>query len=106
MRSSISLITKLSESGFKFFVNFCISKGKPLILETPYDDNNMYETYNEELEKVHELYQKRYGVKDYDIAEMKKKDPEGRAYWVFKPNEIYTWDEVNFPKEPKQKFIP
>ena len=67
---------------------------------------NSYEVENEELEKVHELYQKRYGVKDYDIAEMKMKDPEGRAYWVFKPNEIYTWDEVNFPKEPKQKFIP
>lgn len=67
---------------------------------------NAYEVGNDELKKVHDLYQKRYGKKDYDLAEMKKKDPEGRAYWVFRPTEIYTWDEVNFPKEPKQKFIP
>jgi len=67
---------------------------------------NSYEVEVDELEKVHDLYQKRYGQKDYDLIEMKKKDSEGRAYWVFKPTEIYTWDEVNFPDEPKQKFIP
>ena len=40
------------DSGFKYFVKHCIEKNIPLILETPHDDHNMYEIYNEELEKI------------------------------------------------------
>jgi deoxyribonuclease-4 len=45
-------IGKDDDSGFKYFVKHCIEKNIPLILETPHDDHNMYEIYNEELEKV------------------------------------------------------
>ena len=45
-------IGKDDDSGFKYFVKHCIEKNIPLILETPHDNHNMYEIYNEELEKV------------------------------------------------------
>lgn len=64
-----------------------------------------YEVEDDELERVHGIYQARFGVKDYDFEEMKKHTPEGRSYWVFKPTEISLWDEVNFPDAPKQKYI-
>jgi len=63
-----------------------------------------YEVGDDELEKVHQLYQSKFGAKDYDLEEMKKHDPEGRSYWVFKPTSISLWDEVNFPDAPKQSF--
>ncbi len=66
---------------------------------------NAFEVADKDLERVHELYQDRYGKKDYDLEEMKKHNPEGRSYWVFKPTEISLWDEVNYPDEPKQKTI-
>jgi len=65
---------------------------------------NAYEVESDDLGRVHELYQDRYGIKDYDLKEMKKHDPEGRSYWVFEPTDISLWDEVNFPDQPKQKF--
>ncbi|MDL2362991.1 MAG: pyridoxamine 5'-phosphate oxidase family protein [Patescibacteria group bacterium] len=65
-----------------------------------------YEVADEDLERVHELYQAKYGAKDYDLEDMKRHDSEGRSYWVFKPTEISLWDEVNFPESPKQKYIP
>ena len=65
---------------------------------------NAYEVADNDLERVHNLYQARYGAKDYDLDEMKKHDPEGRAYWTFKPTDISLWDEVNFPDAPKQKY--
>lgn len=65
---------------------------------------NAYEVSDDELDRVHALYQERYGAKDYDLEEMKKHNPEGRSYWVFKPTGIFLWDEVNFPDEPKQKY--
>ena len=65
---------------------------------------NAYEVADNDLERVHNLYQARYGAKDYDLEEMKKHDPEGRAYWTFKPTEISLWDEVNFPDAPKQRY--
>lgn len=65
---------------------------------------NAYEVADEELQRVHDLYQARYGAKDYDLEEIKKHNPEGRSYWVFKPTEISLWDEVNFPDAPKQKY--
>jgi deoxyribonuclease-4 len=45
-------IGKDDDSGFKIFVNHCIKKNIPLILETPHDDHNMYQIYGEELEKI------------------------------------------------------
>ena len=45
-------IGKDDDSGFKHFVKHCIEKNIPLILETPHDNHNMYEIYNEELEKI------------------------------------------------------
>jgi uncharacterized protein YhbP (UPF0306 family) len=65
---------------------------------------NAYEVSDDDLEHVHELYQGRYGKKDYDLEEMKKHTADGRSYWVFKPNVISLWDEVNFPENPKQKY--
>lgn len=66
---------------------------------------NAYEVADDELERVHSLYQARFGTKDYDLEEMKKHNPDGRSYWVFKPTEISLWDEVNFPDAPKRKYI-
>jgi uncharacterized protein YhbP (UPF0306 family) len=65
---------------------------------------NAYEVEDGDLERVHGLYTAKFGAKHYDLEEMKKHDPEGRSYWVFKPTEIFLWDEVNFPEAPKQKY--
>jgi len=45
-------IGKEDDSGFRYFVNYCFQKNIPLVLETPYDDHNMYEIYNEDLDKI------------------------------------------------------
>lgn len=63
-----------------------------------------YEVLGDDLEHAHELYQGKFGPKDYDLDEIRRHKPTGRAYWVFKPTEISLWDEVNFPDEPKQKY--
>jgi len=65
---------------------------------------NAYEVEDKDLAKVHDLYQEKFGPKDYDLEEMKTHNSEGRAYWVFKPTVISLWDEVNFPDSPKQTF--
>jgi len=65
---------------------------------------NAYEVSDEGLERAHELYQGKFGAKDYNLEEIKEHKPIGRAYWVFKPSKISLWDEVNFPDEPKQVY--
>ena len=45
-------IGKDDDSGLKLFVNFCYDRNIPLILETPHDDNNMYEIRDAELELI------------------------------------------------------
>lgn len=65
---------------------------------------NAFEVADDDLKRVHELYTGKCGPKDYDLEDMKKHDPEGRSYWVFKPTAISLWDEVNFPDSPKQHF--
>lgn len=65
---------------------------------------NAYEVGDDDLEHAHGLYTAKFGPKDYDLEEIKKHDPEGRTYWVFRPNAISLWDEVNFPDSPKQHF--
>lgn len=47
-------IGKDGDDGFKYFVKHCVKNNIPLILETPHDDDNMYEIYGKELEKIHE----------------------------------------------------
>jgi uncharacterized protein YhbP (UPF0306 family) len=63
-----------------------------------------HEIADDDLERVHKLYQSKFGPKDYDLDEMKTHKPEGRAYWVFKPHSISIWDEVAFPDSPKQQL--
>lgn len=63
-----------------------------------------YGVADQDFEKVHQLYCAKFGAKDYDLEEMKQHHPDGRSYWVFKPDEISLWDEVNFPESPKQKL--
>ena len=65
---------------------------------------NAYEVSDEELEHANELYQSKFGSKEYDLAEIKQHKSTGRAYWVFKPTKISLWDEVNFPDDPKQVY--
>lgn len=63
-----------------------------------------YEVGDEDLERVHQLYQSKFGPKDYDLEEIKKRTSDGRSYWVCKPTTISLWDEVNFPGAPKQHY--
>ena len=63
------------------------------------------EVSNEDLEKAHKLYTAKYGPKDYDLDEIRKHLPQGRAYWVFRPIKMFFWDEVNFPEHPKQEVL-
>lgn len=65
---------------------------------------NAYEVSDDELEQAHELYQGKFGAKDYNLDEIRQHNPTGRAYWVFKPTQISLWDEVNFPDAPKQQY--
>lgn len=64
---------------------------------------NASEVTGDDLERVHDLYQSKFGPKEYDLAAIKS-STTGRAYWVFKPHHIELWDEVNFPDSPKQRF--
>ena len=57
----------------------------------------------EDVERVDALYSAKFGHKDR-MTEIKADVPEGRAYWVVKPDSIFFWDEVNFPGAPKQEF--
>jgi deoxyribonuclease-4 len=50
----VGCIGKTDESGLRYFVKHCYSLKIPLILETPHDDNNMYEIYQKDLQKVNE----------------------------------------------------
>mgnify|MGYP001951245733 CR=1 FL=1 len=53
--------------------------------------------------RVDALYSSKYGDKDR-LSEVMADLPEGRAYWVVKPDSIFFWDEVNFPDTPKQQY--
>jgi hypothetical protein len=63
-----------------------------------------HEVTDEDLARADELYQGKFGPKNYDLNEIKQHKPDGRAYWVFKPTSISLWDEVNFPEAPKQIY--
>ncbi len=53
-------------------------------------------------ERVCALYATKYGEKTSRLQEVLNNTPDGRAFWVLKPNHIELWDEVNFPDAPKQ----
>ncbi len=61
-----------------------------------------YEVPLEDAARVDALYSAKYGNKDR-LTEVMEDLPEGRAYWVVKPDSIFFWDEVNFPDSPKQE---
>ena len=67
---------------------------------------NAYKVADDDLERVHNLYQSNFGSKDYNLEDMRQPNPEGRAYWVFQPTKISFWDEVNFLDSPKQQYTP
>lgn len=62
------------------------------------------EVSDDDLDRVNEIYESKFGPKGYDLDEIKQHQPTGRAYWVLKPTTISLWDEVNFPDSPKQKL--
>lgn len=57
-----------------------------------------------DVEQVNALYGSKYGDKPERLAEVQADTPDGRAYWVVEPATISFWDEVNFPKNPKQEY--
>lgn len=58
----------------------------------------------DDAERVNKLYANKFGDKTSRLQEVLANDPEGRAYWVLKPQAIYLWDEVTFPDNPKQQI--
>ncbi len=63
-----------------------------------------FEISVDEATRVDALYATKFGSKDR-LTEVLANLPEGRAYWVLKPDTISFWDEVNFPDAPKQEFL-
>jgi hypothetical protein len=63
---------------------------------------NAYQVADDNLQTAHAVYTNKFGPKDYDLQAMKRREANGSAYWVFKPTDIWLWDEVNFPENPKQ----
>lgn len=58
----------------------------------------------DDIERVDKLYSNKYGKKPERLEEVRANTPDGRAYWMFKPDLISLWDEVNFPIQPKQEY--
>lgn len=63
-----------------------------------------YEVSLDDAERVNKLYSDKFGDKPSRLTEVLEDTPEGRAYWVLKPETISFWDEVNFPDSPKQEY--
>ena len=61
-----------------------------------------YEVPPEDAVRVDSLYSKKFGDKNR-IEAVLADLPEGRAYWMVKPTEVFLWDEFNFPDAPKQQ---
>lgn len=59
----------------------------------------------EDAVRVNQLYANKFGDKPARLQEVLANAPEGRAYWVLKPQVISLWDEHNFPEKPKQQLI-
>lgn len=63
-----------------------------------------FEISLDDAERVDHLYSQKFGDKDR-LTEIKSNLPEGRAYYVLKPESIFFWDEVYFPDSPKQEYL-
>lgn len=63
-----------------------------------------FEVALDDAERVDNLYSQKFGEKDR-LTEVKANLPDGRAYYMLKPETIFFWDEVNFPDSPKQQII-
>lgn len=61
-----------------------------------------FEVAIDDAERIDALYSAKFGLKDR-LTEVLADLPEGRAYWVLKPDTISFWDEINFPDAPKQE---
>ena len=57
----------------------------------------------EDSQAAHEIYGTKLGQKDERMDEVRDDTETSRAYWVFEPDFIELWDEVNFPDTPKQR---
>lgn len=64
-----------------------------------------YQVPKEDLEKVYKIHSQKYGEKISRLEEALEDLPDGRAFWVLKPETISFWDEVNFPDAPKQEYL-
>lgn len=63
------------------------------------------EVADQDLARVHELYETKFGSKSFiNLDEMKKHQPNSPAYWVFTPTKIMFFDEANFPEMPQQRY--
>lgn len=63
-----------------------------------------YQVSLDESERVNMLYGAKFGDKPTRLQEVFSNTPDGRAYWVLKPESIFFWDEVNYPDSPKQEY--
>ncbi len=61
-----------------------------------------FEVALDDVERVNQLYGNKFGDKPERLQEVLANTPEGRAYWMLKPQIVSLWDEVNFPNAPKQ----
>jgi uncharacterized protein YhbP (UPF0306 family) len=56
-----------------------------------------------DVERINKLYADKFGDKPSRLQEVIANRPDGRAYWVLKPQTISLWDEVVFPDKPKRQ---
>jgi uncharacterized protein YhbP (UPF0306 family) len=59
----------------------------------------------EDVKRDNRLYIDKFGDKPKRLADVQANTTEGQAYWVFMPDIISLWDEVNFPNQPKQEYM-
>ena len=64
-----------------------------------------HQVAKEDLEKVYKIHAQKYGEKPSRLEEALEDNPDGRAFWILKPETISFWDEVNFPNSPKQEYL-
>jgi uncharacterized protein YhbP (UPF0306 family) len=64
-----------------------------------------YQVPLDDLKRVYKIHAEKYGYKESRLQEAFKNTPDGRAFWVLKPETISFWDEVNFPDSPKQEYL-
>lgn len=66
-------------------------------------EGEAFELSGEEAKKAHEIYSKRFGLKEERLEEALSNDMSTRAYYVFKPTSLCLFDLENFPDSPRQE---